>query len=350
MGLFGPSRKELAKNFEDAEMNLENGNIDEAIRLYTTCAKHGIVEAQRKLGDIYKSEDGFIDSKKAIYWYKSAIQNGDLWAAYNLSQLYLDDDFAECSQEESVKWLKYAVDNGAHFIAGDLAFRYLCGVGVEQSDKMALHYATLGIYAGDPSSMTVISTLGSDGVDVSKQYQAAIKSLKADAESGDFSAQMNLAELYLEGDGTEKYIEKALYWFKKAAENEYGNPEEALYRIGIVYSSDYLGCYSVDEAISWFKKAIEHGNPEGYTAIGVIYANPSYECHSDEEAFKWFTKGAEEGSSTALVNLGDMYEKGEGVEQSREKALEYYEQAAKMGDPLAEEAIADLLDEAEDDE
>jgi len=39
------------------------------------------------------------------------------------------------------------------------------------------------------------------------------------AENGNIKAQFNLALLYENGEGIEQNLEKALYWYQKAAEN-----------------------------------------------------------------------------------------------------------------------------------
>jgi len=42
---------------------------------------------------------------------------------------------------------------------------------------------------------------------------------KKAAENGHNQAQYNLALSYINGEGTEKNLEKAIYWYHKAAEN-----------------------------------------------------------------------------------------------------------------------------------
>ncbi|PKK62688.1 hypothetical protein RhiirC2_789989, partial [Rhizophagus irregularis] len=46
-----------------------------------------------------------------------------------------------------------------------------------------------------------------------------ISSLEKLVENGNKVAMFNLANKYREGEGTEKNLEKAFYWYQKAAEN-----------------------------------------------------------------------------------------------------------------------------------
>lgn len=51
--------------------------------------------------------------------------------------------------------------------------------------------------------------------------QEELEQLMCDAEQGDAKAQYNLAYCYEYGDGVVQDIDKAIYWYKKAAEQEF---------------------------------------------------------------------------------------------------------------------------------
>ena len=71
-----------------------------------------------------------------------------------------------------------------------------------------------------------------------------------------------------------------------------------------------------------------------YTGIGV--------AEDEAEAVIWFRKAADRGQPRALFLLGECYEEGNGVQANLQKALEYYQKAADKGYKSAQEAIARL--------
>ena len=71
-----------------------------------------------------------------------------------------------------------------------------------------------------------------------------------------------------------------------------------------------------------------------YQGIGVE--------ENDEEAVKWFAKAAERGQPRALFLLGECYEEGNGVKADLNKAKEYYQRAADRGYQSAQKALKRL--------
>ncbi|CAB5213157.1 unnamed protein product [Rhizophagus irregularis] len=57
------------------------------------------------------------------------------------------------------------------------------------------------------------------GYEIDINKEKAFDSYKIAAEGGNIDAQLALASLYARGDGTEKNIEAAVYWYKIVNEN-----------------------------------------------------------------------------------------------------------------------------------
>ena len=78
----------------------EKGEYRQAFKLYLMAAKHGSVEAQVNLANLYDDGRGCRRNlQKAIYWYKKAIMLGSSEAAYNLGVHYL--------HLSNKRWAKY---------------------------------------------------------------------------------------------------------------------------------------------------------------------------------------------------------------------------------------------------
>src|ERR1017187_6062945 len=89
------------------------------------------------------------------------------------------------------------------------------------------------------------------------------------------------------------------------------------------------------EAVRWFRKAAEQGNPHGQSGLGIMYAGGKGVAQDYAEAVRWFRKAAEQGDSQGQSNLGAMYSNGEGVARNYIEAYKWNSLAASQGDELA---------------
>jgi len=73
---------------DDALSAEQSGDVSTATRLYKRVARSISNIARSKLGTIYSNEMNPPEVSKAIYWYKSAVKNGDASCAWNLAMQY----------------------------------------------------------------------------------------------------------------------------------------------------------------------------------------------------------------------------------------------------------------------
>ena len=67
--------------------------------------------------------------------------------------------------------------------------------------------------------------------------------------------QFHLELLYHYGVKTEKNLEKAFYWYEKAAENDDNN---AMYNLAICYENGIGTELNLEKAFYWYQKAVEN--------------------------------------------------------------------------------------------
>lgn len=98
----------------------------------------------------------------------------------------------------------------------------------------------------------------------------------------------------------------------------------AINKIGLFYMN---GLYpvekNIDKAILFFKKAAEQEYPYAYNNLGMI-------CEKNnnmQKAFTYYEKSASLGESWALNRIGEFYRKGIYVKKDMEKAFNYYNKA-----------------------
>ncbi len=124
------------------------------------------------------------------------------------------------------------------------------------------------------------------------------------AASGDVVAQFNIGVCYQIGKGVKPDMSKAVYWFKKSADQ------------GDHYAKYYLGC---------------------------CYENGGGVKVDHEKAFALFNEADQLGNDEALVKIGDCYEMGLGIPQDYQKALEYFILAGEAGVGLAHYKLGKLF-------
>ncbi|CAB5303897.1 unnamed protein product [Rhizophagus irregularis] len=100
----------------------------------------------------------------------------------------------------------------------------------------------------------------------------------------------DLALHYVNGEGTEKNLEKAFCWYQKAAEK------------------DHI---------------------DGMYGLANRYYNGEGTEKNLEKAFHWYQKAAEKGHIDAIFNLAACYRNGEGTEKNLEKAFYWHQIVAE---------------------
>jgi TPR repeat protein len=91
----------------------------------------------------------------------------------------------------------------------------------------------------------------------SERYEEAAALYRRDAELGIVAAQVNLAFMYMDGQGVAQDYEQAATWFRRAADQ--GNAE-AQQNLGLLYQEGKGVAQDLVEADKWFTIAGAAGN------------------------------------------------------------------------------------------
>ena len=148
------------------------------------------------------------------------------------------------------------------------------------------------------------------------------------AYSGDMKAQHELGTAYYKGNRIERNYVEAVKWFKKAAEQ--GNPI-ALINLGYCYFSGNGTLKDYAKTAQCFKTAAEQGNTTAQYNLGECYFYGIGVFKDYSEAIKWYKKAAANSDKNAQYNLGLCYEHGYGAEKDYFEALKWYRKAAEQG-------------------
>lgn len=130
------------------------------------------------------------------------------------------------------------------------------------------------------------------------------------AESGDASAQYELAMAYDAGQRVKQDRTKAANWCTKAAEQGHAAAQNcigSMYQFGDGVPQDEAA------AASWYEKAAAQDYGEAYTNLGYLYDLGKGVSQNRARAVELYLKGAEKGSLNAMLNVGVSYWKGAGI-------------------------------------
>ena len=146
-----------------------------------------------------------------------------------------------------------------------------------------------------------------------------------------------LGDCYYKGEGgVQKDLEKAVWYYEKAAEKGYA---EAQYQIGFSYWSGDGVEEDHKMAVEWWKKAAEQGHAKAQYKIGYCYALGEEVEEDHKMAVEWWRKAAEQGYAKAQYKIGFSYWFGAGVEKDTKIAAEWWKKAAEQGHAEAQYMI-----------
>ena len=195
-------------------------------------------------------------------------------------------------------------------------------------------------------------------------YEVALYDFEQRAMRGDGDrvAEFYLGYMYKHGKGVAKDLEKAVEWYRKAAERGYvpavndyavatleqsARFEEEFARIRKSFvgghedvlrlenEAEVLRKNVRERAVRFLQSLAEYGNPTTQFNLGIMciydYDGLPEDLKKPEE---WFQKAANQGHVPAQYYLARTYEEGlGGVTPDLEKALEWYTKAAKRDEP-----------------
>ncbi|MEZ4490200.1 MAG: tetratricopeptide repeat protein [Cyanobacteriota/Melainabacteria group bacterium] len=166
---------------------------------------------------------------------------------------------------------------------------------------------------------------------------------------GDTRAKFELAEYYYSGSaGFDKDFDKALYWYRKAAEKKH---EGALFALGKIFEEGIIVVPDRRRAMSYYLQAANRGERRAQVKVGMMHLGRIKNLGSGEDkakalnqsdqenldqALSWLGKAADRDDRAAMARLADLYLAGYGAPEDRKKALPYLLRAAELGDSGAQ--------------
>ena len=264
----------------------ENKEYEQAAECFRQAAEQGHAVAQSNLGVYYENGWGVPkDAAEAVKWYRAAAEQGNAGAQFNLALCYRNGRGVPKDEAEAVKWYRAAAEQGdaeAQYLLGTL---YIMGIGVDKDAAEAEKWFRAAAEQGNADAQDALKQFEDVRVllrrarqgDAESQYKLAVKyerslAVNTDEKEAIFwyrkaagqghqlakfalsSRAFNIllkyareakgdrvemmcryfvvAYRYEYGIGTKKNMEKARYWYKKAAEEGHYRSKQKLQEMG----------------------------------------------------------------------------------------------------------------------
>lgn len=104
---------------------------------------------------------------------EEAAQSGHVEAQYALGWVFLDQRYGRISERKSFLWMKSAADNGNPLACFNVGVSFEAGEGATQNDKQAAVYYLKGAILGDRNCQFEISRCFHHGIGVNKNRMMA---------------------------------------------------------------------------------------------------------------------------------------------------------------------------------
>lgn len=157
--------------------------------------------------------------------------------------------------------------------------------------------------------------------------------LQAAAERGNATALNNLGVHYLQGDGVEKDVNRAIELYRKAGEN---GSAQAQSNLANLYWYGRTGVpRNPSLSVFWARKAADQGSESVLFVLARAYETGEGASENMQTAVEWYEKAAVAGQAPGLNNLAYFYLKGEVVAQDADRAVDLYKKASDLGHGLA---------------
>ena len=135
-------------------------------------------------------------------------------------------------------------------------------------------------------------------------------------------AQYKLAEMYLYGKYIIKDTERAFDLFLETAKYDHYPP--SMHMIGVMYLNGYGTIKDYDKALYWLYKAIERGDSDAMVTIAQMYLHGQKFKINGEKAVHWLKKAADLGNIEAMYQLCEIFRNGYYIDGKPNRINEWF--------------------------
>lgn len=268
---------------------------------HNNAAKDGIVslrwfavagdpEAQASMGDLFAK--GLYEPhnlETAVYWYKLAAENGNLYAQYMMGLSHQMGWLGKVNAQEANYYFRWANSN----------------------DDSARARRQVAQFFADKDNVMV-------------NFDQSYHWFEVAAEDGDIQSQITLGDFYSDGGRAGKNTLQALKWYGRAAAL---HDPYAQYSLGIIYlQGDKVVPMDLNQAVMWIEKSARQQFAAAQAMLGRLYYTGVGVPQNNALAYAWWSMANRDPNPTLYQNLAQV---------TKKMSSEEIEQAVKLSDYFA---------------
>ena len=266
---------------EKGNIEYDNGQYDEAVKLFREAAKYGFPSAIANLGKCYYDGVGVSQNHAlAMRYFEMAADKGNHLAMHYLGELHYSGEQADKNDSLAYEYYKQAANSGYAQSQKMLGLFYEKGIYVNADSEESLKWYTLAAKQNDSDALYKVGMhqVEQDSINgLSKRKlrkSPAIDYMRRAARGGNKDAQSFIVKCFAEGKYLKKSRKKSFEWMKSIA--ELGDDNAMMY-VAYSYEKGRGTDMNQKHAYWLYKQLAEKGNE---FAIAKV---------QEYDAFKFFT-------------------------------------------------------------
>ena len=266
-----------AEDVVDAYTRSINDSVEETVSL----AEGGSSSAQYRLSTFYRDGNGVEkDHDRQRYWLEQAAARDHPMAMGELGDILMSED----RKDEALAMYQKAAENG-NFEARR-KYATMQGESIEEIHYLRRIMKDL-TSSGYPYDYYNYGNLMFRSALTIDDYREAVKYLTMASEDGWLDADVLLAQMYRDGNGVDKSIEKFMTYLTNAAENGHSKAMSILAETYL--DGKYIG-KDLEKAFGWYLRSALSGNLKSQYQVAIMLSS-GIGCEKDENAARqWFAR------------------------------------------------------------
>jgi TPR repeat protein len=217
----------------------------------------------------YNGIETNVNKQKAFELYQKAAELGNIIAQLELTDIYIHGKGIGKNYIKAFELSEKLAKEGNPNAINRLAYCYELGIGTETDIDMAFELYQKSANLGNIRAQCNLALMYKDGACTEINHDKAFELIKKSADAGHSTGINLLGYFYNNGIGTDINIQKAFELYQKAA--NLGN-SIAQYNLAAMYECGENNEIelNMDKAIYWYKKSAEQGDVDAQNKLDIL--------------------------------------------------------------------------------